>query len=89
MLHGLASLKLIRHLAVSADILECALHQLMVINDFLDLEMARSPDKSIKTERCNIDNVAASVVRMFKTPARNKVRNHHPHVISASQLDSS
>jgi signal transduction histidine kinase len=76
-------------LAVSADILECALHQLMVIDDFLDLEMARSPDKSIKTERCNIDNVAASVVRMFKTPARNKVRNYHPHVLFASQLVSS
>ena len=61
----------------------------MVIDDFLDLEMARSPDKSVKTERCNMDNLAASVVRMFKTPARNKVRCLHPHVLIASQLNGS
>ena len=62
----------------------------MVVDDLLDLETARSPDKSVKTERCNLDNVAASVVRMFKSPARNKVKCCMiAYALFASQLDDS
>ena len=45
----------------------------MVLNDFLDLETARNPQKSRKSERVDVDALAHSVVRMFTGTARNKV----------------
>jgi len=50
------------------------MHQLMVINDFLDLEVLRDPQRVLKKERVNVHSVVMGVVRMFSSSARNKVR---------------
>ncbi|KAG5192573.1 hypothetical protein JKP88DRAFT_351869 [Tribonema minus] len=68
------------------DLLECAHHQLMVINDLLDYEMvttAAASKVARPREVVDIDAMAASVSRIFSSSARNKmVKLVHnvPHV---------